>query len=226
MTQVQLLKLDDAVEFAENPEPRCPCILLLDTSGSMSGAPINALNEGIKVFKEELNRDELAAKRVEVAIITFDSSVKIVQDFVTADQFEPTELTASGLTQMGAALEKALEMISNRKSLYRNHGITYYRPWIFMITDGAPTDTDEVIERVKARIKDEEAKKSFALFAVAVENADITKLAEIVVRTPVKLKGLYFREMFLWLSASMGRVSQSRPDEQVPLPSPAGWGEV
>lgn len=226
MTQVQLSKLDDAVEFAENPEPRCPCILLLDTSGSMSGAPINALNEGIKVFKEELNRDELAAKRVEIAIISFDSSVNVVQDFVTADQFEPTELTASGLTQMGAAIEKALDIISNRKSLYRNNGITYYRPWVFMITDGAPTDSDVVINRVKARIKDEEAKKRLALFAVAVENADITKLSEIAVRTPIKLKGLHFREMFLWLSASMGRVSQSRPDEQVALPSPAGWGVI
>lgn len=226
MTQFQLNRLDDAIEFAENPEPRCPCILLLDTSGSMSGAPINALNEGIKVFQEELNKDELAAKRVEVAIVSFNSNVRIVQDFVTADQFKPTKLTTEGLTQMGAAIEKALDMLSERKSLYRSNGITYYRPWIFMITDGAPTDNAIVIERVKTRIRDEEAKKSLAMFAVGVENADMTKLSQIVVRSPLKLKGLCFRELFSWLSNSITSVSQSRPGEQVPLLPPSGWSEV
>lgn len=226
MTQFQLNRLDDAIEFAENPEPRCPCILLLDTSGSMSGAPINALNEGIKVFQEELNKDELAAKRVEVAIVSFNSNVRVVQDFVTADQFEPTTLATEGLTQMGAAIEKALDMLSDRKSLYRSNGITYYRPWIFMITDGAPTDSGVVIERVKTRIKDEEAKKSLAMFAVGVENADMSKLSQIVARSPLKLKGLCFRELFSWLSNSITSVSQSRPGEQVPLLPPSGWSEV
>lgn len=46
-------------EFAENPEPRCPCILLLDTSGSMKGEPINQLNDGLVVFKDELAADAL-----------------------------------------------------------------------------------------------------------------------------------------------------------------------
>ena len=48
--------LEDAVEFAENPEPRCPCILLLDTSGSMKGEPLDALNEGLRTFQQELDR--------------------------------------------------------------------------------------------------------------------------------------------------------------------------
>ena len=53
-------KLDETVEFAENPEPRCPCVLLLDTSSSMRGAPIEALNEGLRVFKTDLMHDALA----------------------------------------------------------------------------------------------------------------------------------------------------------------------
>jgi len=76
----ETLRLEDAVEFAENPEPRCPCILLLDISGSMQGERINALNEGLRTFKEELNRDSLANKRVEVAIVTFNTDVQVVQD--------------------------------------------------------------------------------------------------------------------------------------------------
>lgn len=57
--------------FAENPENRCPCLLLLDTSGSMQGPPIAELNAGLMQFRDELLSDSMAAKRVEVAIITF-----------------------------------------------------------------------------------------------------------------------------------------------------------
>ena len=55
------------VEFADNPEPRCPCILLLDTSGSMRGAKIAELNKGLEIFADELRCDTMAAKRVEIA---------------------------------------------------------------------------------------------------------------------------------------------------------------
>jgi hypothetical protein len=61
----------EAASFADNPEPRCPVILLLDTSGSMQGAPIAELNEGLATLQQELQRDELAAKRVELAVVTF-----------------------------------------------------------------------------------------------------------------------------------------------------------
>ena len=57
-------------EFADNPEPRCPCVLLLDNSWSMNGHPMAELNHGLAAFKEELLADSLAAKRVEIAIIT------------------------------------------------------------------------------------------------------------------------------------------------------------
>src|SRR6476469_7419847 len=84
--------LEEAVEFAENQEPRCPCVLLLDTSGSMHGAAITALNEGLRAFQQDLARDALASLRVEVAIVTFDSSVTVAQDWVTADRFQPPAL--------------------------------------------------------------------------------------------------------------------------------------
>ncbi|MBW4663798.1 MAG: VWA domain-containing protein [Chroococcus sp. CMT-3BRIN-NPC107] len=220
------LRLEDAVEFAENPEPRCPCVLLLDISGSMQGEAINALNEGLKTFKEELNRDNLAKKRVEVAILTFNSDVNVVQDFITADQFEPPTLQAQGLTVMGSAIHKGLDMVSSRKAQYSASGVAYYRPWIFLITDGEPQgEPDSLIEQAAQRIKEDEANKRVAFFAVGVEGANMTRLAQIVARSPLKLVGLNFQEMFIWLSASMQRVSQSRMDEQIPLPPP-GWGVI
>jgi uncharacterized protein YegL len=221
-----IMRLEEAVEFAENPEPRCPCVLLLDTSASMQGVPIDALNDGLMTFRNDLIRDELAKKRVEVAIISFDNQVKIVQDFVTADQFEPPVLTAQGQTFMGTAINQALDLIAARKSEYRNNGITYYRPWVFMITDGEPQgEADRVTEQAARRIQEEELKKQVAFFAVGVEGANLDRLAQIVQRTPLKLKGLDFREMFIWLSASMQTVSHSKVDEQVALPPP-GWGTV
>ncbi len=75
-------------DFASNPEPRCPCVLLLDVSGSMSGEPINQLNAGLSTFRDELAADALALKRVEVAITTFGPT-KVEAPFTTASAFEP-----------------------------------------------------------------------------------------------------------------------------------------
>jgi uncharacterized protein YegL len=220
------LKLDEVVEFAENPEPRCPCVLLLDTSGSMEGAAIEALNQGLLSFKDELVKNSLASRRVEVAIVTFDSTINVVQDFVTADLFNPPILTAQGLTNMGGGINKALDIIAERKAQYRSNGIAYYRPWVFLITDGEPQgELDYVVEQAAQRVQTDEANKRVAFFTVGVENANITRLSKISVRTPLKLKGLNFVEMFVWLSASMSAISHSQVDEQVALP-PIGWGSV
>jgi len=102
-------------EFAENPEPRCPCILLLDTSGSMKGNPIAQLNEGLVAFKDEMSADSLAEKRVEVALVTF-GPVQVQTDFQTADQFQPPTLETTGDTPMGAAIEQALSMLEQKKA--------------------------------------------------------------------------------------------------------------
>lgn len=221
------LRLDEDIEFAENPESRCPCVLLLDDSGSMQGAPITALNEGLRVFKEELLRDPLASRRVELAVVTFDSDVTVLQDFVTADQLLLPPLTAQGLTHMGSAMHKALDMVQARKAEYRANGVAYYRPWVFMLTDGQPEgEADVVVQQAAQRLKDDEGQKRVAFFAVGVEGANMTRLSQLVVRTPVKLLGLHFAEMFRWLSASLACVSRSQVGEQVPLPPLQGWGTV
>ncbi len=220
------LRLDEAVEFAENPEPRCPCVLLLDTSGSMQGEALDALHQGLETFRTDLNKDTLAARRVEVAIVSFNNEIKVELDFVTADQLETPKLKAQGMTYMGSAIHTGLDLIEARKAEYRANGIAYYRPWVFLITDGAPQgESEEMIQKAAQRIQQAEANKQVAFFAVGVENADLAQLSEIVVRTPVRLKGLNFVEMFLWLSASMSAVSHSKIDDQVALPPP-GWGTV
>jgi uncharacterized protein YegL len=86
----------DNVEFVSNPEPRCPCVLLLDTSGSMTGAPIAALNSGLQAYKADLMADSLASQRVEVAVVTFGGHVETPAPFSTAQSFQPPTLVAGG----------------------------------------------------------------------------------------------------------------------------------
>lgn len=211
------------VELADNPEPRCPCILLLDISASMRGNPIDALNQGLHTFQKDLHQDDLARRRVEIAIITFGSGgVGVAQDFVTAQDFEAPTLTSGGSTPMGAAIHLALDMLNDRKVRYVKNSISYYRPWVFMITDGAPTDQ---WDDAALRLRSEETAKALTFFAVGIAGADMEKLAKIGTRKPLMLQGLKFSELFLWLSRSQQRVSASKPGEAISLP-PVGWAEV
>lgn len=217
----------NAVEFAENPEPRVPCVLLVDISTSMQGSKIDELNNGLQAYKEELLRDPLASKRVEVALVTFGGDVRRVTEFVTAANFNPPKLQVRGGTPMGEAIRVAIDMIEQRKNVYRENGIAYYRPWAFMITDGEPNDH---WKPVVSRVHKGEKEKAFCFFAVAVEGANMEILSEICVRQPLWLQGLKFRELFSWLSNSQQAVSRSTPGEEVPLDDPTegpkGWAEV
>ncbi|HTU94025.1 MAG TPA: VWA domain-containing protein [Gemmataceae bacterium] len=201
---------DNSAEFADNPEPRCPCVLILDTSQSMAGEPIAALNRGLHVFHEELLAVPLARKRVEVAVISFGSEVRVVQDFVTVDQFQPPLLQAEGETPLCTAIVRALDLVEKRKERYRANGVPYSRPWLFLITDGMPQgDSLETTQQAVQRLRTAEASRKAAFFAVGVEGANMKLLARISVRPPIKLEGLKFSDLFAWLSASTARAATS-----------------
>lgn len=228
----------DQAEFADNPEPRCPVVLLLDTSGSMKGAPIEELNAALQTFARELKTDPLASLRVEVAIVTFGGEVRAMdvagdgeleafdaaRAFITVDQFHPPTLQARGATPMGEATRRALDLLRQRKEIYKQNAADYFRPWVFLITDGKPTDFWQSAAE-QARL--EESRKGLLFFGIGVEGADLKTLAQFCPenRPPLKLRGLAFSELFQWLSKSLSAVAHSKLGEQVPLP-PVGWAEV
>ena len=204
-----------AEQFARNPEKRCPCALVLDVSGSMDGEPLRA-------FGISLQGHAQARQRVEPAIITFGGTVQVVHPFMEADLFNPPELRASGDTPMGQALLRTLDLIEERKAAYHQHGVPYYRPWIFLITDGAPTDKNTAMwgDAVN-RIRNGTAQKRFVLFAIGVKGADINLLRQLS-DSPKELHGLAFIELFQWLSNSLGAVTQSPAGNPITL-EPTNW---
>ncbi|MGD0558056.1 MAG: VWA domain-containing protein [Streptosporangiaceae bacterium] len=223
----------------DNPDPRIACALLLDTSGSMSGSPIEELNKGFELFCQEIKDDELAAKRAEIAVITFGGQPQLMIPFTEGRDLAPQTLTVSGATPLGQALNLALDELEQQKDAYRKAGLEYYRPWLFVLTDGQPTD-GETFTGAAARLRDAEAKRHVSVFCIGIgEGADLKHLEELSAqRKPLRLEGLSFREFFSWLSASLGSASAStafgssdssvataEENEQIPLP-PAGWASA
>ncbi len=116
-----------------------PVYLLLDCSSSMSGAPIIAVNEGLELVYRELMRDPQARESVWISLIRFASAAS--QDPLTPiDQFVPPTVTASGSTAMGGAFTLLVDSIKQDLAAKSGSHRGDYRPLVFLLTDGAPTD--------------------------------------------------------------------------------------
>jgi uncharacterized protein YegL len=197
-------------------------VVLLDTSGSMAGQRIADLNNGLKTLVQDLREDSLARLRSDIAIMTFDDDVKMVQNFSTVDNFEAPTLTAQGQTQIGKAMREALRQLEARKQLYKSNNIPYYRPWLFILTDGEPAgeppaEVDQAAEELSLAQKE----KRVAVFPIGVGEANMETLAKITSPAhPKRLAGTKFKELFEWMSRSLGKRAQSQVGEQITLENP------
>ncbi|WP_261558053.1 vWA domain-containing protein [Frankia tisae] len=226
----------DLLPDDENTEPRCACLLLLDTSSSMSGAAIRELNEGYRTFREEVDSDPLARKRVEAAVITFGGSASVAQPFTEARYLADQAFSTNGATPMAQALLMATQMLDDRKRMYRDAQLDYFRPWLIVITDGQPTDRGQWPEAVN-RVTAMEAANGVSIIPIGVKGADMSTLGELSrKRQPLMLSGLKFAEFFSWLSRSLSAVSQSATHvssdsglggaSQVKVPPVDGWASI
>lgn len=214
------------VEFVDNTNQRTPCVLILDASGSMAGDPMAQLNAGLEIFAQELKNDELAALRVQVMVITVGGhdDVQIMQPWTDAVDFQPSVIRANGMTPLGKGMDVALDEVRNQKAVYDANGISSTRPWIILISDGCPNDYGW--EEAAARSRQEEADKRVVIFPIGTQGADFEALGQFSNKSPKKLKGLQFRELFIWLSRSMSTVSASVPGDKISLPATDSWASV
>ena len=205
-------------EIAAVNEPHMAVLLLLDTSGSMNGKPLEELMEGYNQFIKQTSMYELAMKRVNIAAMQFGNGVRTVQDFISlskvVEMSAPT-LTADGQTPMGEAIEKGVQMVRDRCRVYDEAGIPHYKPWIFMITDGEPTDD---ISNAKTLIRQREDTGRLKFFSVGVNGANTTILSSLSKRTIQATEKDQFKDIFNWISKSMSIISASHVEENPQLP--------
>lgn len=218
---------DFAAESPANYEQKCLCVLVLDVSGSMVGEPIRQLNEGLEAFRYQVIKDETAAERLEVSIITFESTVNCIQEPALLRDIHMPKLEANGSTQLARAVKTAILKVIDRKHWYRKTGQPYYRPFIILMTDGDP-DADQDMGELMVEINEGVNNKRFLFFPIGVEGANMDRLNYIAHPStpPMKLKGLNFVGFFQWLSNSVGVITRSKDGDQIQLPDASSWGQI
>ncbi len=212
-------------DLVSNPSPRCACMLVLDVSCSMSGAPIDALNAGVQAFVEALKDDEMASFSVELGVISVGGQVKEELPFTTACNVQHIRpLTTTGNTPLGEAVESALKRLEQRKAEYKRQGVAYYQPWMIIISDGSPTDSWQQAAQKSMALSQA---RRLVVLPVGIDGADMNILGQFSHRGAQMLTGLKFRELFEWISASMSRVSASNSTTaSVTLPSRDSWASI
>ena len=194
---------------------------------------IEMLEEGVQSFYNELRNDEVAQYSAEVCIVTFGGKApRLVMDFANIDrQLELPELVADGDTPIGEAVNMALDCLEKRKQEYQDKGVDYYQPWLVLMTDGtpegsAPAELERAIQRTSRMVNT----RKLTIFPIGIgDEADMSTLARFSPqRTPLRLKGMRFKEFFQWLSQSISRTSMSMPGEKVKLDVDGikGWSEI
>ena len=185
------------------------CVFLIDTSDSMNyNNAIVQVNKAVDDFKKSIT-DAHAKSCIDVAFISFGPDVKVLKEFGPIVDMSQQYFTASGGTPMGEALIKAMDMIIERKALYRKKATPYYRPWIFCITDGGPTDKEQTATATQ-RLKQMVEQNGVVDYCVGVDNFEKEKMKEIFSPERVYfLSDSNFSELFKWLGNSFTTMSNS-----------------
>lgn len=119
---------------------KLPVYLLLDTSGSMHGEPIQAVMNGVQVLASTLKQDPHALETAYLSVITFDSTAKQIVPLTEIGSFEAPSLNANGLTSLGEALSLVAQRIETEVAKTTLEQKGDWRPLVFIMTDGEPTD--------------------------------------------------------------------------------------
>lgn len=237
-----VLRVEDLVN---NPTPRVPICLCLDTSGSMgrtfggtktgktiysdgqqwnvvTGGTccISEMQLGIEQFYKAIRGDENASYSAEIAIVTFDDKAACVEDFANIDrQEEVPKLRAMGNTAIGKEVNLALDLLEKRKAEYKEKGVDYFQPWLVLMTDGTPNGDREALIRAINRTRDYVNSDKLTVFPIGIgEAADMQILNQFSPkRRALRLQGLQFKEFFSWLSQSVSQTSKSAPGEDIEL---------
>lgn len=184
---------------------RLPVYLLLDTSGSMHGEPIQAVKNGVDVLVSALRSDPYALETAYLSIITFESSAKQLVPLTDLPSFQSPELKAGGGTSLGGGLALAAERIGAEVKLTSAEVKGDWKPLVFIMTDGAPTDDWrkglEAFKKAKCGVV------VACAAGAAADSAVLKEITEIVVRLDTA-DSAAIKSFFKWVSASVATGSR------------------
>lgn len=132
---------------------------------------------------------------------------------------------ANDLTPLGEGVQLALNMIEEQKQLLKSNGIPYTRPWMFVISDGEPTDETPVWQAATYAAQEAIKKQKCEIFLMSVDTS-VGKLGELSTRPVACVTSAKFKDFFIWLSRSLSGVSKASIGENAPLPSTDPWASV
>lgn len=206
-------------DVVNRTEMHVPCVVLLDTSSSMAGVK-NQLEKGLDTLVNSL--DAQARGCVEFCVIAFDDNARIISPFAPLYDFESVRINCDGMTAMHAAVDLGLKEIEARKEQYKEQGVPYFRPWMYLLTDGGANDSDNgAFERLLVAQKNKHA----TFFPVAIGESTDMNLLKTLREDGLVLKASKenFEGAFVWLGNSMSRVSNSKGEKTVNLPNPGDY---
>lgn len=201
---------------------RLPVYILIDTSGSMNGEPIESVKVGLDAMISSLRQDPFALESACISIITYDKDVKCLLPLTPLEDMQLPEIKTpeSGPTHMGAALQMLCQQIDKEVQLNTPERKGDWMPLLFLLTDGKPSDI-QLYNKIIPEVKKRKFASIVACAAGMKAKPEPLKLLTEQVYMLDTLDSSSFKQFFKWVSTTIGVSNRSvGSTEDLVLPPP------